>query len=66
MMDANFEAKVRKKLKVQSPEKVLRGAPLNRSESTVSVYIRQLKTVYTAGALGPDIMEDLDWIDDHR
>jgi hypothetical protein len=66
MMDANFEAKVRRKLKVQCPEKVLRGAPHNRSESTVSVYIRQLKTVYTAGEFGPDIMEDLDWIDDHE
>jgi hypothetical protein len=40
--------------------------PHNRSDSTVSVYIRQLKTVYTAEDFGPDIMQDLDWIDDHE
>ena len=65
-MDANFEAEIRRKLKVQSPEKVLRGAPQNRSESTVYVYIRQLKTVYKAGGFGPDLMVDLDWIKDHE
>jgi hypothetical protein len=65
-MDSNFEAEIRRKLKVQSPKKVLRGAPPNRSDSTVSVYIRQLKTVYAAGNFGPDVMNSLDWIEDHE
>jgi hypothetical protein len=65
-MDTNFEAEIRRKLKVQSPDKVLRGAPPNRSDSTVSVYIRQLKTVYASGDFGPDVMNDLDWIEDHE
>jgi hypothetical protein len=65
-MDAKFEARVRHLLKSKSNEKVLRGAPAKRADSTVNAYIRQISHVYAQGRLGPDIMEDLEWTKNHE
>jgi hypothetical protein len=62
-MDPKLAAEVQSILKNQSDNKIARGAPANRSDSTVTAYIRQLSHVYKEGEFGPEIMEKLQWIE---